>query len=94
LYSRHAAIAAEVNRRLVELESKEEPMITQEQFNQMMDAYLEQQARKQPGAWSETARQWAESRGIVTGDSTGSKRYKTLPTKEEVVQILYNLSKG
>ena len=65
-------------------------MLTQEQFDQMMDQYLKAQAKKDPDAWSAPARAWAESRGIVSGDASGSKRYKALPTKEEVVQMLYN----
>lgn len=73
---------------------EDDDMLTQEQFDKMMDAYLAKQAKKEPDSWSAEARKWAEAKGIVTGDGSGSKRYKALPTKEEVVQLLYNLSRG
>ena len=73
---------------------EDDDTMTQEQFNKMMDAYLSEQAKKGPDAWSAPARAWAEGRGIVSGDASGGKRYKALPTKEEVVQMLYNLSRG
>ena len=68
--------------------------MTQEQFNKMMDVYLSEQAKKGPDTWSAPARAWAEGKGIVSGDASGGKRYKALPTKEEVVQMLYNLNQG
>lgn len=73
---------------------EDDDAMTQEQFNKMMDAYLSEQAKKGPDAWSAPARAWAEGRGIVSGDASGGKRYKALPTKEEVVQMLYNLNQG
>lgn len=73
---------------------EDDDMITQEQFNRMMDQYLSEQVKKGPDDWSAAARQWAESHGIVSGDKSGNKRYKSLPTKEEIVQMLYNLSRG
>ena len=66
--------------------------MTQEQFNKMMEVYLTTQAKKDPDAWSAPARTWAEGEGIVSGDLSGGKRYKALATKEEVVQMLYNLT--
>ena len=66
--------------------------MTQEQFNKMMEVYLTTQAKKDPDAWSAPARTWAEGEGIVSGDPSGGKRYKALTTKEEVVQMLYNLT--
>lgn len=66
--------------------------MTQEQFNKMMEVYLTTQAKKDPDAWSAPARTWAEGEGIVSGDLSGGKRYKALTTKEEVVQMLYNLT--
>ena len=78
-----------------DVEQKEDDeMLTQEQFNQMMDTYLSQQAKKGPDSWSASARAWAEEKGVVSGDASGGKRYKALPTKEEIVQMLYNLSRG
>ncbi len=69
-------------------EGSEEEM-TQEQFNQMMDAWLASRAELAPDAWSEEDRQWAESAGIVQGDESGRKKYKALLTKEEAVAMLH-----
>lgn len=49
--------------------------------------------RKEPSAWSATARKWAENSGLVSGDENGQKKYKKYATREELVQILHNLLK-
>ena len=36
----------------------------------------------------------SDNSGSGSGDASGGKRYKALPTKEEVVQMLYNLNQG
>jgi len=68
-------------------------MLTQDQFNAMMDAYLAKLAKKEPAAWSEEARSWAERNGIITGDGSGNKQYKKFCTREELIQILFNQQK-
>lgn len=75
-------------------EDNSSDMMTQEQFNSMMDKYLEAQSKKQPNTWSADARLWAESIGLIKGDQNGNKQYRKLLTKEETVQMLYNYSKG
>lgn len=72
----------------------DEDMITQEQFNAMMDNYLSDLAKKDPSAWSKEAREWAEKNGIISGDENGNKQYKKFATREELVQILYNKEGG
>lgn len=57
-------------------------MITQEQFNQMMNIYLEQLEQKAPDAWSQEHRDWAESTGFIQGDENGDKQYKAFCTRE------------
>lgn len=74
------------------LYQKEDDEMTQEQFNAMMDKYIEQVSQQEPSAWSREAREWAEGRGIINGDETGRKKYKKPCTREELVQILYNQS--
>lgn len=63
--------------------------MTQEKFNQMMDTYLASRATLPPDGWSENARKWAEDKHITVGDGSGNYRYKSLLTKEEVIQLLY-----
>ena len=65
--------------------------VTQEQFNTMMNAYLEQLGEQEPSQWSEEARGWAEDNGIIAGDENGKKKYKQPCTREQMVQFLYRV---
>lgn len=71
-----------------EIEEQEEEM-TQEQFNQMMETYLAERAKQEPGSWSADDRKWAESNGIIQGDTDGAKRYKSFITREEAAVMLH-----
>ena len=75
-----------------ELEGDED--MTQEKFNEMMTAYLEQRGVKAPAGWSEQARGWAEGLGVISGDAGGKKRYASFATREEIVQMLYQMFKN
>lgn len=68
----------------------EPPLLSQEDFDAMMDNYLSRLAEKEPSAWSKEARAWAEKHGIVKGDESGKKKYKAFCTREELVQMLFN----
>ena len=70
----------------------EEDNMTQERFNELMEGYLAQRAGLKPGDWSAPAREWAEDQGIVSGDGDGL-RYRSFATREETVQMLYQLSR-
>lgn len=63
--------------------------LTQEEFNKMMDNWLAEQAKKEPGTWSAEAREWAERNGLINGNSNGDKMYKKPLTREELVVVLY-----
>lgn len=63
LYSLHGSIAADVNRRL------EEPEVTQEQFNEMMEVYFTQQREKESSSWSAEAWEKAKQAGIFDGSA-------------------------
>ena len=68
--------------------------MTQEQFNQMMDEYLNQQKKQQPSDWSKEARLWAEDKKLILGDSDGNMQYKAPVTREQMIvfmQRLHNL---
>lgn len=73
---------------------EEEAELTQEQFNTMMEAYLTQRGQAQPNAWSQQARTWAADKGVLSGDSGGNLRFQSFCTREELVQMLYNLSRA
>ena len=66
-----------------------EDEMTQEQFNTMMDQWLEERAKKAPAVWSAQDRSWAESNGIIQGDAKGRKRYKSFVTREELAATLH-----
>lgn len=70
---------------------KEEEEMTQEQFNQMMDKYLDDRAKQPPSEWSKEAREAAEAKGLIVGDETGNKQYKSFVTREQLVTILERL---
>ena len=75
---------------------EDEEEVTQEQFNEMMNVYLAQLAKENASSWSKSARQWAESNGIIKGDEKGNKMYKKFVTREELASIaerIVNLAK-
>lgn len=63
--------------------------MTQEQFNKMADSYFEGKRNIEPGDWSKTQREWAESNGLIAGDTNGRKMYKAPITREELIVVLY-----
>ena len=73
---------------------EEEEEMTQEQFNEMMNTWLLEQAKLNPSPWSEKERNWAESKGIIKGDQSGRKMYKKLLTREEAIALLYRVING
>ena len=88
LYERLGDVADAVTKSLQkkpEEEVKEEETVTQEQFNEMMNVWLETQATKEPSNWSQEARRWAENNGFILGNDKGQKMYKKPLTREEFV---------
>ena len=70
-----------------------EDTMTYETFKEYMDQYLEGLAAIEPDQWSHEAREWAESRGIIQGNTRGQKKYKAFLTREEMAQMLYRAMK-
>ena len=68
---------------------EEEEEMTQEKFNEMMNAWITEQAAKDPGDWSREAREWAENAGLIASDTNGKKMYKKPMTREEFVTVLH-----
>lgn len=91
-YGRNMSTVREDVCRLLNKEEDEDEM-TQEKFNEMMDIYLNQRCALDPDTWSKEAREWCEANGIIKGTTEGWKQYKKLLTKEEMAQMIYNLSK-
>ena len=71
---------------------EEDDDMTQEQFNEMMDTWLAQLAKQEPSDWSQDAREWAESSGLIRGDAEGNKQYKGFVTREQLVVFLKRMS--
>ena len=64
-----------------------EGAMTQEQFNKLMDTYLDGLRSQEPSQWSEEPRKWAESNGIIV-----DTQYKDYVTREQMVAFLHRLS--
>lgn len=71
---------------------EEEDEMTQDKFNEMMDAWLKRQAEKPPFDWSEEARSWAEGNGLIRGDENGNKQYQSFCTREQLMTFLHRLT--
>ena len=68
--------------------------MTQEKFNEMMKTWLEQQAKREDvEEYSTDSRAWAESAGLIKGDTSNRKMYKKLLTREEFIEVLYRFFK-
>lgn len=63
--------------------------VTQEQFNKMMEVWMNQQGMVQPGDWSEPARDWGYENKVMVGGA-----YKRPATREELIQTLYAYDKA
>lgn len=66
---------------------KEEEM-TQQEFNERIEVYFRSLAQREPAPWSAEARAWAEQTGLIAGDETGNKQYKSFLTREQLVVLL------
>lgn len=91
LYSHHGDIANRVNAILDGNSGtiEEEEEMTQEQFNNMMNTWIAEQAKKDPSTWSQESRTWAEKNSLIQGDAEGKKMYKKFITREELIAVLY-----
>jgi hypothetical protein len=87
--SKWKAFKARISNTIEPIPTEEEEEVTQDQFNKMMDAWIAEQAKKDPGSWSAESRAWAEKNGFVSGDANGNKMYKKVLTREELIAVLY-----
>lgn len=68
--------------------TEEDEEMTQEQFNKMMNNYLVELSKKNPGNWSASGRQFCEENGIIKGGDNGLKMYQKFLTREEMAVML------
>ena len=71
----------------------EEEEMTQQEFNERMETYLKTLAQKQPAHWSAEARAWAEAAGLIAGDETGNRQYRSFLTREQLAVLLHRYAK-
>lgn len=71
---------------------REEESMTQEDFDRMMEDYLTRLGEKAPASWSEPARSWAEEKGLIRGDESGEKKYRSFVTREQMTVFLKRLA--
>lgn len=69
----------------------EEENVTYEQWKEYQVQYEAERAELEPGDWSAEARAWAEGSGIVQGDGTGAKKYRSACTREQMAMFLFRL---
>ena len=71
----------------------EEEEMTQQEFNERMEAYLKALAQRDPADWSAEARAWAEKTGLIAGDETGNKQYRSFLTREQFAVLLHRYAR-
>lgn len=71
----------------------EEEEMTQQEFNERMETYLKALAQRDPTDWSAEARAWAEKTGLIAGDETGNKQYRSFLTREQLAVLLHRYAK-
>ena len=72
---------------------RKEKTMTYDTFKEYMEQYMNELAVKEPSAWSKEDREWAEKHGIIQGDTTGKKKYRSFVTKEELAAMLHRAVK-
>lgn len=70
---------------------KEDSHMTDQEFAAFMARYEANRAEQQPNPWSQEARKWAEANRYINGNDKGQLRYAAPVTREELVQMLYNI---
>ena len=71
---------------------KEDEQMTAEQFDTLMQGWLERLKNEPPSQWSQEARKWAEDSGLIKGDQEGNLQYHSLVTREQLMVFLQRLA--
>ena len=72
----------------------EEDEMTQEAFDDMMEADLARRAQLPPSDWSQPGRTWAEDQDLILGNEAGNQMYQSFVTREELVTILERMERA
>ncbi len=96
LYNLHGQIADEVNRRLDN--NKEDDNMDIARFKELWIEMRKELQDNDSGAWSQEAREWAASTGLIAGNGTeinGEPNYMwaDILTREQFVTVLYRFAK-
>lgn len=73
-------------------QDKEDEQMTAEQFDKLMQGWLENLKGEPPAQWSQEARKWAEENGLIAGDGQGNLQYRSLVTREQLMVFLQRLA--
>lgn len=98
LYERHSAIAEEVNRRLdAEVLKTEDDDMDAAKFKEMWIDMRKELQDNDAGQWSEAARAWAISNGLINGNGTEidgepNYMYADVVTREQLITVLYRFA--
>lgn len=98
LYERHSAIAEEVNRRLdAEVLKTEDDDMDAAKFKEMWLEMRKELQDNDAGEWSEAARAWAISNGLINGngstvDGEPNCMWADVLTREQFVTVLYRFA--
>ena len=71
---------------------EEEEEVTQEQFNKMMDTYIDQLAKEPLANWQQADMVWAQQQGLILGDEHGNVMPQKFLTRAEAAIILHRLA--
>lgn len=91
LYNRHYEIAEKVNA-ILNSEEEDTDMMSQEQFNAMMENWLAARSKLPGSTWFEDDLKWATDNGIFIGDENGDMTWQSFITREEVAAVLHRSS--
>lgn len=72
----------------------DDDMLTQEQFNDYMDNWLEAQKKKPADAYAVESLAMMKTKGLMVGDSTGNQMPQSFVKREDLAVILNGLFKG
>lgn len=66
----------------------EEDEVTQEQFNEMMNVWLEEQKKKPASNYAKADLEWAEKNKLIFGDQNGNLMPQSLIKRQDVIVII------
>ncbi len=96
LYEHHGQIASDVNKRLTQTEEDDD--MTLDKFKELMKEYRAELQDNDCGTWSQQAREWAISNGMISGTGTeinGEPNYAWADqlTREQAITLFYRFAK-